>query len=843
MAPPQHQHAPVIVSSHPQQQYQSTPLMRPHVPTPPLPLHSPYSQMLPQPLPSTPSVASMAQASPVPSARSEVIATPPPSSTASRPSTANDMVAPQLASEPEQGDFSPKFKPPLPWCSWHSVAPLALLPAARRRGPRKAPQSQSEVLELPSQGEEAGLETSHVSEAKQAAEQAVVEQDQEPADEIVADTAEAQSESQTSTLAAPSEQETPPTSHAPSENDSETPSTPSALQPVQTPTHSHNRTATRPVVPIIPKVPTAATPKASPSSRAPGSQKSSPQPTDHSPSSGTDSSTTLMGDPVPEGSPESLESQPKASPPVKAAPKSWADLMRKPGSASSAPAVSSGVNGVSASGSPPSSKTSLAEAMRSFSVDSVTKFSFLKPRGLENTGNMCYMNSVLQALVYCVPFYDFLDIIRRRAAHQFKSETPLLDAMILFAREFPIIDSAESADKLKLRLKSEELEQYGPSFTPKDVYEAIKRIPRFADMKRGHQQDAEEFLNKLLQTLDDESAKVINTLPASDNTAPVSPISERSSVNDSGWQEVGQKQKASTTRASGNSAVETPITKIFAFSARSEVQIVHTKTSITTQPYQQLQLDIAAPACNNIVNALKNWTQPETVYGDFNTDRGSKVSSAKKQSYIETLPPVLILHLKRFEFDNSGAQKIWKKVGYPLELTLPKDVFPQSKRAQMTLTGLPKFRLDGVIYHHGQNASSGHYTVDVRRQEGHEWIRIDDKVIRRIRSEDVAEGGAEEDPKALVKALEQQSKDKKVSNNLFDQFGAIDDDEEGEAESGWNTAGNSKEPGTKNGTKKAWSAVANGTATPNSAGTKTPTSKKDNSKDSKVAYILFYRRI
>jgi ubiquitin carboxyl-terminal hydrolase 10 len=50
-------------------------------------------------------------------------------------------------------------------------------------------------------------------------------------------------------------------------------------------------------------------------------------------------------------------------------------------------------------------------------------------------------------------------------------------------REFPIIDSADSADKLKLRLKSDELEVYGPSFTPKDVYEAIKRIPRFSDMK------------------------------------------------------------------------------------------------------------------------------------------------------------------------------------------------------------------------------------------------------------------------------------------------------------------------------------------------------------------------
>lgn len=420
MAPPQHQHAPVIVSSHPQQQYQSTPLMRPHIPTPPLPLNSPYSQA--QPLPSTPSIASMAQASPVPSARSEVIATPPPSSTASRPSTADDMVAPQLAPEPEQGDFSPKYKAPvingheavasmancvqLPWCSWHSVAPLTPFPAAaRRRGPRKVPQSQSKVLELPLQGEEGVLKTGGVSEVEQAAEPAVIEQNPEPAEEIVADTAEEKSESQTSTLAARSEQETPPTSHAPSEDDSETPSTPSAAQLVQTPTHSHNRTATRPVVPIIPKVPAAATPKPSPSSKESGSEKSSPRSTDHSPSSGTDSSTTLMGDPVPEASSELPESQPKASPPVKAVPKSWADLMRKPASASSAPAVSPGVNGVPANGSPPSSKTTLAEAMRSFSVDSVTKFSFLKPRGLENTGNMCYMNSVSFASSSCLDSY------------------------------------------------------------------------------------------------------------------------------------------------------------------------------------------------------------------------------------------------------------------------------------------------------------------------------------------------------------------------------------------------------------------------------------------------------
>ena len=57
---------------------------------------------------------------------------------------------------------------------------------------------------------------------------------------------------------------------------------------------------------------------------------------------------------------------------------------------------------------------------------------------------------------------------------------------------------------------------------------------------------------------------------------------------------------------------------------------------------------------------------------------------------------------------------------------------------------LPKYLLNAVVYHHGKNASGGHYTVDVRRQDGQEWIRLDDTVIRRVRSEDVAEAGTEE---------------------------------------------------------------------------------------------------
>jgi ubiquitin carboxyl-terminal hydrolase 10 len=53
----------------------------------------------------------------------------------------------------------------------------------------------------------------------------------------------------------------------------------------------------------------------------------------------------------------------------------------------------------------------------------------------------------------------------------------------MFMREFNVIDSASSAEQLRRRLKSEELEQYGEPFTPEFVYDAIRKLPRFASMR------------------------------------------------------------------------------------------------------------------------------------------------------------------------------------------------------------------------------------------------------------------------------------------------------------------------------------------------------------------------
>lgn len=420
-----------------------------------------------------------------------------------------------------------------------------------------------------------------------------------------------------------------------------------------------------------------------------------------------------------------------------------------------------------------------------------------------------------------------------------KSDTPLVDAMIMFMREFKVLAGAESADVLRKMLKQDQLEVYGDPVTPEYVYDVIRKLPRFASMRRGHQQDAEEFLGFLLEGLHDECVQVMQGQPAeipqengvtSPNTSPGS---------GDGWLEVGPKQKASITRTAGQQDAPSPVTKIFGGHLRSELRVQGSKDSVTLEPYQPLQLDIGASHVNNIVDALKGITRTETLTGEFG---GRSGTTAKKQVFIDTLPPVLILHLKRFQYDNSqtGTQKIWKKVGYPLELEIPKEVFTPAKRNGLALKGgLPRYRLTGVVYHHGKSAAGGHYTVDVLRQDSREWVRMDDTVIRRIRPEDVAEGGSEEDPKLLAKALEQHKADADMQKQRNMYQGLDEAEKEPEEEKPWAEV---------NGHAKKWSGVGlaatNGTATPASTnGKRTPTAKSQNVRDNKVAYILLYERM
>lgn len=653
-----------------------------------------------------------------------------------------------------------------------------------------------------------------------------------------------QAKAQQAEVQTPSEPQTPTLSAAPSIADSTQPTTPSsAVQSSSARPQSQNKTpkAAAPVVPVVPVVPAIPAPNAS--RRATKSD-------DASRPSEIPKSTSEVAGPAAEEVSDTAErsnepAETKQEAPAKpAAPKSWADLVRNKNLARAAAGQSAPSPGVINGAGKPRNQT-IADVVANLG-DDVSQYSdkvtFLEPRGLVNTGNMCYMNSVLQILVSCVPFYQFLDHIGKRASHSIHSDFPMVDALIMFMKEFRVIDAADDEEQLRMRLKANELEQYGEAFTPEFVYEVIRQLPRFRDMRRGHQQDAQEFLGFLLEEMHEECARAAKDKDSS--KSPATSVGPAASSTDGegadGWLEVGHKQKSAVTRSSGHIASESPITKIFGGKIRSEFRVPGNKASVTLEPYQPLQLDIGAPDVHNIVDALKGLTKPESIQGDFNSSRGPNVT-ATKQVFIENLPPVLILHLKRFQYDSvtHGTQKIWKKIGYPLDLEIPREVFPPHRRnVMMAQGGLPKYRLVGVIYHHGKNASGGHYTVDVRRQEGREWIRLDDTVIRRIRNEDVAEGGGEEDPKVLATALEQHKRDNSPAN-IYDH---IDQGEQSDDGRGWSQVNGTGSGGHSS--KKSTSAAVNGT--PNASGTpsgvRTPLGRYG-TRDNKVAYLLFYERI
>ncbi|ODQ53174.1 cysteine proteinase [Saitoella complicata NRRL Y-17804] len=485
------------------------------------------------------------------------------------------------------------------------------------------------------------------------------------------------------------------------------------------------RTSIPAAIPALPKdtrKPTTPAKPASPTSTKPTEPSETPTPATTTPSS------------------PAVAPTPPPKPKAWGAPKAWSELLKSPGG--SLPS-STKVKAQSI----PAKAANLGEALQQFQPQQKgTQAPKIQPRGLINTGNMCFMNAILQVLIYCPAFYNLLDSVGKQVAHRFASNTPLMDAMIIFLREFRVLDEiANATGQAGIQLKQEELEKFGEVLVPEYVYGAMRGNPRFDSMRRGHQEDAEEFLGFLLDGLHEEFISAMKSIPTTiERYVDDDDITHEAYVpfadglgqemrvekveSEDGWLEVGKKQKTSVTRT--QTVVETPITRIFGGKLRSVLKVPGQKASVTLEPYQPLQLDIQPSNIRSILDAMKHITEPESL--DWINARGENLT-ATKQVFIETLPPVLILHLKRFIYDmTGGTQKSWKKVGYPLEFEVPPEVMSPGLRTEKT-----RYMLFGVVYHHGQSAQGGHYTVDVRTQEG-TWLHVDDTNIVEVRPEDVA---------------------------------------------------------------------------------------------------------
>ncbi|KAJ3769790.1 hypothetical protein FB446DRAFT_199391 [Lentinula raphanica] len=485
----------------------------------------------------------------------------------------------------------------------------------------------------------------------------------------------------------------------------------------------------------------------------------------------------------------------------------------------------------------------------------------MHPRGLINTGNMCFANSVLQMLIYTPEFAALVGTLGRisgvgegngiRAVAGV--ETPLVDATIEFSglhQEHQASSSSTSTTTTTTTPSSNSTpssSSHDPfcPFIPSPIYTALKSKPQFdhMPMNGAQQEDAEEFLGFFLDGLEEELGRVRGALESpegekgkvkgkgkekageegrEDREEGLGNLESQADSED-GWVQVGKNSRSTTILAHTSFSTTTPpspLTHIFTGHFRSTIRIRgHKEDRAVLEEWRSLRLDIQSPGIHSIQDALAGLSQPQSISVQ-GKGKGEGEVEASQQVLIESLPPVLVVQLKRFQYVpgstlsssststsaeegesvgessrshhhvgagvNGGMNgnpnvtvggsviKITKQITFGPELVVGTDVLSVKARAEAGLIGGlgnrvgvtggvksagggawgnargVRYKLFGVIYHHGLSAEGGHYTIDVLHplpsllsspsslsSSTSSWIRIDDDLVTPISPADV----------------------------------------------------------------------------------------------------------
>ena len=109
----------------------------------------------------------------------------------------------------------------------------------------------------------------------------------------------------------------------------------------------------------------------------------------------------------------------------------------------------------------------------------------------------------------------------------------------------------------------------------------------------------------------------------------------------------------------------------------------------------------------------------------------NKQIEASRSLYLDELPSVLILHLKRFIYDensSAGCQKLLKSIDFPVDLEIPKEILSSNSKSKYH-NKQRSYKLFAVVYHNGKEASLGHYVTDVYHA-GLGWLHCDDSMVK-----------------------------------------------------------------------------------------------------------------
>ncbi|OII72789.1 ubiquitin carboxyl-terminal hydrolase of the cysteine proteinase fold [Cryptosporidium ubiquitum] len=319
-------------------------------------------------------------------------------------------------------------------------------------------------------------------------------------------------------------------------------------------------------------------------------------------------------------------------------------------------------------------------------------------RGLANPGwNICYFNSILQALTYAP--YLSIDCLKRNHQTICKhKQQHLVCLMCMF----------EDHVNIMLENSSKSTPENQP------VISSFIKCAQKLIWKRfriGMMHDAQEFLRYFLEAL--HKSCLPKSLQADHAFRKIHPIT------------------ASTTY----------IGQLFCGFFLSRIICSNCRyTSNTYDPFMDLPLDIMG--VSNLENALKLFTKIEYLKGEnrYMCPKCNQRSDASKQLLIEKSPPLLTIQLKRFSYVGHGSRKPNKAINFSEILDLEPFMAPKSCSNTNTFSSRSSsshiYKLWAVVCHAGNTLSCGHYYTHAK-SINNKWYCFNDDYVKPIRIENV----------------------------------------------------------------------------------------------------------
>ena len=150
--------------------------------------------------------------------------------------------------------------------------------------------------------------------------------------------------------------------------------------------------------------------------------------------------------------------------------------------------------------------------------------------------------------------------------------------------------------------------------------------------------------------------------------------------------------------------------------------------------YNSIQLEIKG--FNNIYDSLKNYVKTEIMDGDnkINCEKCKVKRTCHKHLIFKSLPNILVIILKRFEFDYNAMvkYKLNKYFEFPFNLDMKEFLYEDNKTKELNT----EYELRGITIHFGV-ADFGHY-YDLIKGPDNKWYKFNDISVTQFKEEDIA---------------------------------------------------------------------------------------------------------